>query len=138
MRSVNAAQSPEDHASGGFGRRALLQGLLGVAGMGVLAACTSNQSTNAAVACVSNLHFPPNAPPSRPGQIVSQVPNVPLAWTDYPQPYVTMPTPPGKGETVTTFQILFSSPPPPLENNPWWQQLNKRLGVTIQPTRLRG
>jgi len=136
MQSASEARGLEDHVlNRGLGRRALLQGALGIAGMGVLTACTSNQSTSAAaVACVKNLSFPPNAPPSRPGQIVSKVPNVPLAWTDYPQPYVTMPNPPGKGETVTTFQILFSSPPPPLENNPWWQQLNKRLGVTIQPT----
>jgi putative aldouronate transport system substrate-binding protein len=130
--------------SRGLGRRALLQGALGIAGMGVLAACSSAQPNTAAggagataagsVGCVSNLKFPPNTPPARPGQLVSSVPNVPLAWTEYPKPYVTMPNPPGKGETVTTFQILFSSPPPPLESNPWWQQLNKRLGVTIQPT----
>jgi len=117
-----------------IGRRALLQGALGIAGMSVLAACSNNQPSNVSAACVSGLQFPPNTPPARPGQVVSKVPNVPLAWTEYPKPYVTMPNPPGKGETVTTFQILFQAPPPPLENNPWWQQLNKRLNVTIQPT----
>src|SRR5579864_916360 len=117
-----------------IGRRALLQGALGVAAMTIMAACGGNQPNNASAACVSNLKFPPNTPPSRPGQVVSKVQNVPLAWTEYPKPYVTMPNPPGKGETVTTFQILFSAPPAPMDSNPWWQQLNKRLGVTIQPT----
>ena len=117
-----------------IGRRALLQGALGMAGLGVLTACGSNQQSGAGAACVSTLKFPPNTPPNRPGQVVSKVPNVPLAWTEYPKPYVTMPNPPGKGETVTTFQILFSAPPAPMENNPWWQGLNKRLNVTIQPT----
>lgn len=135
MGSASDAQSQEfELLSRGLRRRALLQGALGMAGLGVLAACSGNQATQSAAACISDLHFPPNTPPERPGQVVSKVPNVPLAWTEYPQPYVTMPNPPGKGETVTTFQILFSSPPPPLESNPWWQQLNKRLGVTIQPT----
>jgi len=138
MRGVSDADRRDDSPlNRGVGRRVFLQSALGVVGMGALAACSSNQNPAAskgAAACVSNLHFPPNAPPERRGQIVSKVPNVPLAWTEYPKPYVTMPTPPGKGETVTTFQILFSSPPPPLESNPWWQQLNKRLGVTIQPT----
>src|SRR5262249_12055967 len=81
-----------------IGRRALLQGALGVAGLTVLAACSGNQQNNASAACVSNLTFPPNTPPNRPGQVVSNVPNVPLAWTEYPQPYTTMPNPPGKGE----------------------------------------
>jgi putative aldouronate transport system substrate-binding protein len=102
--------------------------------MTVLAACSNNQPNNVSAACVSSLQFPPNTPPARPGQVVSRVANVPLGWTEYPKPYVTMPNPPGKGETVTTFQILFSSPPAPMDSNPWWQQLNKRLNVTIQPT----
>ena len=125
MGSASDAQTQEfELLSRGLRRRALLQGALGMAGLGVLAACSGNQATQSAAACISDLHFPPNTPPERPGQVVSKVPNVPLAWTEYPQPYVTMPNPPGKGETVTTFQILFSSPPPPLESNPWWQQLN--------------
>lgn len=117
-----------------IGRRAFLGGMLGMAGMGVLASCGNGAATNTVASCVSNLKFPAAAPPSRPGQLVSKVPNVPLAWTEYPKPYVTVPEPPGKGGTVTTFQILFSSPPPAMSNNPWWQELNKRLNVTWQPT----
>src|SRR5260221_12780159 len=135
MRATSDPVGPEGDAGNRMiGGGALPQGASGVAGMSVLAACSSNQPTNASAACVSSLQFPPNTPAGRPGQLVSQVPNVPLAWTEYPKPYVSMPNPPGKGETVTTFQILFSAPPAPPESNPWWQQLNKRLNVTIQPT----
>ena len=59
--------------------------------------------------------------------------NVPVAWTQYPDSYTSMPGgPPGKGETVSTFQILFGAPPPPLSSNPWLQEFNKRLNVNWQ------
>ena len=45
-----------------IGRRALLQGAVGIAGLSVLAACSSNQPTNVSAACVSSLQFPPNTP----------------------------------------------------------------------------
>ena len=54
MQSVSDAHDREDGLfARGLGRRALLQGALGVAGMGMLAACTGNQATNAAAACIS-------------------------------------------------------------------------------------
>lgn len=119
----------------GLGRRAFLRGAVGLAGMTALAACTSGTAGSAVASCVSGLQFPLKEPPSHPGEVVSKTRNVPLAWTQYPTPYKSMPGgPPGSGGTVTTFQILFSSPPPPLAQNPWWQELNRRLGVTIQPT----
>lgn len=117
----------------GIGRRAFLRGMVGVAGMGALASC-GGAGTSTVASCVSNLKFPTVATQSRPGLEPSKVANVGPAWTEYPQPYVSVPEPPGSGGTVTTFQILFSSPPPPMNNNPWWQELNKRLNVTWQPT----
>ena len=45
MRSESDAHGREDQLlSRGLGRRALLQGALGLAGMGVLAACGSNSA----------------------------------------------------------------------------------------------
>jgi len=70
--------------------------------------------------------------PARPDPLVSAEYTDRLE--DLPESYVTIPEPPGKGGTVSTFQILFSSPPPGVGKNPWWQELNKRLGVTLQPT----
>lgn len=118
----------------GLGRRGFLSGALGLGATAALASCGGGTTANVVASCVSKLNFPPNAPPKRPGQIVSKTANVPLAWTEYPKPYVTVPNPPGSGGTVSTFQILFASPPPALGSNPWWQELNKRLGVTLQPT----
>ncbi|HEX4215333.1 MAG TPA: extracellular solute-binding protein [Candidatus Dormibacteraeota bacterium] len=66
--------------------------------------------------------------------MVSKVRGVPVAWTKYPAPYRSVPDPPGKGGPVTTFQILFGAPPPPLAQNPWLQEFNKRLNVQWQAT----
>jgi putative aldouronate transport system substrate-binding protein len=114
------------------GRRLFLSGSVG-ATLALAAGCGNGQTgSDTTAACVSQLTFPKSTAKPRPAEIKSKVPGTPVAWKSYPKPYVTMPDPPGKGGTVTTFQILYSSPPP--QNNPWWQEYNKRLGVTIQPT----
>jgi putative aldouronate transport system substrate-binding protein len=41
---------------------------------------------------------------------------------------------PGSGGTVTTFQLTWGDPSKKLEDNPYWQELNARLGVDFQPT----
>jgi putative aldouronate transport system substrate-binding protein len=124
-------------AKGMLERRSLLKAAVGTAGLGLLAACGGGNggggSKNAA-SCVSDLKFPASTAKPQADEIISKVPGTPNAWTAYPKPYKTIPEPPGKGGTVTTFQILFSSPPAPVNSNPWWQELNKRLGVKIQPT----
>lgn len=120
---------------GTLGRRAMLQAAVGTAGLGLLAACGSSKNgSKSSATCVSDLKFEDASLQLRPEEVASKVAGVPVAWTSYPKPYVTIPKPPGKGGTVTTFQILFSTPPAGLGSNPWWQELNKRLGVTIKPT----
>lgn len=116
-----------------IGRRAFLGGL-GAAGAGLLAAsCGSSAASSVVQSCVSGLKLPLAKPSARAGQEVSKVANVPVAWTQYPDSYTSMPGgPPGKGETVSTFQILFGAPPPPLSSNPWLQEFNKRLNVNWQ------
>lgn len=116
-------------------RRTFIRSAAGVAGAGLLAACGNGNDAKAkAASCVSQLKFPTGTAKPRPEEVVSHTAGVPVAWTAYPKPYVTVPHPPGKGGTVTTFQILFSSPPPGMGSNPWWQELNKRLGVTVRPS----
>ncbi|HLR92921.1 MAG TPA: extracellular solute-binding protein [Jiangellaceae bacterium] len=41
---------------------------------------------------------------------------------------------PGSGDTVTTFQLTWGDPPKKVEENPYWQELNERLGVSFEPT----
>jgi putative aldouronate transport system substrate-binding protein len=127
--------------TGGFGlpsrvgRRAFLQGVLGVAGTAALASCaagTSVSSTKSTAACASALQFPEQTVKAQTGEVLSKIPNVPPAWTSYPPPYVAVPNVPGKGGTVSTFQILYGAPPPLLGSNPFLQELNRRLGVSLQ------
>jgi putative aldouronate transport system substrate-binding protein len=57
---------------------------------------------------------------------------VPPAYLKLPEPYQSVSEVPGKGGTVTTLQILFRPAPPPREENLYWQELEKRLGVTLE------
>lgn len=114
-------------------RRAFLGAAAGLAGAGLLGACSSSGRTAATASCVSSLKIPAKTPPHRPGEIVSAVKGTPTAWTAYPKPYKSMSGTPGSGGTVSTFQILYAAPPTPMSKNRWWQELNKRLGVTIKP-----
>lgn len=115
-----------------LGRRLLLTGLAGAA-VAAAAGCSGPGKSATTATCTSALTFPaPKAPEST--AIVPKVAGTPIGWNSYPKPYVTVPEPPGKGETVTSFHILWAAPPPALGKNPWWQGLNKRLGVTLQPT----
>lgn len=36
-------------------------------------------------------------------------------------------------DTITTFQLMWGTPPIDREDNPYWQELEKRLGVTFEP-----
>ncbi|MEU5871722.1 hypothetical protein AB0A73_09200 [Glycomyces sp. NPDC047369] len=40
---------------------------------------------------------------------------------------------PASGGTVTSFQLTWGDPSTPLEDNPYWQELNERLGVSFEP-----
>ena len=42
--------------------------------------------------------------------------------------------PPMKGGTVSAFVLTGSPVPPPKGNNPFWQELDSRLGVDLQLT----
>lgn len=115
-------------------RRTVLQAIAAGAGAALLASCSKNgKSATSAAGCVDKLDFNVKAPDKHPGMLVSKVKGIPLAWTEYPKPYKSVSKVPGSGGTVTTFQILYGAPPTAQSKNPWWQQLNKRLGVTIAP-----
>ena len=58
---------------------------------------------------------------------------MPDAFNKLPQPFQSYSGTPGKGGTVTAFTIAYQSPPTPMGQNKYWQELNKRLGVTWQP-----
>lgn len=59
---------------------------------------------------------------------------VPPAYFRLPEPYQSVSEVPGNGSTVTTLQIIFDPPPPPRDENRYWQELDARLGVNLEPT----
>jgi putative aldouronate transport system substrate-binding protein len=108
---------------------------LGVAGAGALAACSDNAST--APPEQGKLKLPSySQPKSLPGVTVSKVEGVGPAFDSYPNPaFKSVANPPiTSGKPVSTFQILFATPPPALSGNKWWQELNRQLGAEFKPT----
>ncbi len=64
------------------------------------------------------------------GRISSGNPSVPDAWTKFPPVYRTVPTVPGRGGKVSIFQITFNPPVAPRNENMYWREREKRLGVS--------
>jgi putative aldouronate transport system substrate-binding protein len=63
------------------------------------------------------------------GAIVSEVEGVPVAYTQYPEPFTTVDEVPGSGGSVSMLTLSYSPPPTPKDENTYWQQLEERLGV---------
>lgn len=71
------------------------------------------------------------------GKIPSPNPDlgVPDAYTKLTPPFPkSVPMIPGKGGKVTAFLINYDPPVPPKSDNLYWQELEKRLGVTYDAT----
>ncbi len=58
---------------------------------------------------------------------------VPDAYLKMPTPYQSYSGTPGSGGKVSAFTIAYQPPPTPLGQNQYWQELNKRLGVSWEP-----
>src|SRR5579883_2032961 len=67
------------------------------------------------------------------GKIPSPVVGVPDAYLAMPTPYKSYNGTPGTGGKVTAFTIAYQPPPTPRGQNHYWQELEKRLGVTWDP-----
>jgi putative aldouronate transport system substrate-binding protein len=68
------------------------------------------------------------------GFFPSPAPNVPDAYTKLPPTFKSVNAVPGKGDKVTAFLIGYNPPVPGRSSNKYWQELEKRLGVTFEPT----
>jgi putative aldouronate transport system substrate-binding protein len=71
----------------------------------------------------------PGATPDASGRVASGVDGVPDAYTRLPAPFKAVDAPPASGGEVSTFQITFQPPVPGRDENSFWQELEKRLGV---------
>lgn len=68
------------------------------------------------------------------GKIASGNPAVPDAYLKYPPTFKTVAVIPGKGGKVTIFKASQLPPPTPKDQNAYWQELDKRLGVQTDYT----
>ncbi len=67
------------------------------------------------------------------GLLPAPLPRVPEAYTKLPTPFKTVNAVPGKGGKVTAFLIAYQPAPTARAQNRYWQELEKRLGVTFEP-----
>ena len=75
----------------------------------------------------------PAAAANADGKIPSLAPGVPDAYTKFPAPFKSVSAVPGKGSKVTALLVAYLPPPPPRGQNKWWQEMEKRLGITFEP-----
>ena len=68
------------------------------------------------------------------GHYPSGDPAVPDAWTKMPEPFKATEGKPGSGDEVTALVLTYSQPPAQKKDNPYWQGLEERLGITWTPT----
>lgn len=60
---------------------------------------------------------------------------VPNAYLEFPKPYKSVKGAPAEGgplKKISAFDITYSPPPLPMDQNKYWQELNKRIGATMQ------
>jgi putative aldouronate transport system substrate-binding protein len=67
------------------------------------------------------------------GVIPSPAKDVPDAYLKLPPSYKSVAALPGKGGKVTAAFISYSAPVPPRDQNQYWQEFEKRIGVTYEP-----
>lgn len=116
-----------------LGRRTFLTGTLAA---GALAACGTGGSTSNPSQSVQGLKLPTltvygGVKPDLPGNDQGLLD----AFVNYPSPPVKAFTaPPGDGGPVSAFVLTSSPVPPALQQNPFWQELNKRMNVDLKLT----
>lgn len=117
----------------GFLRGGLALGAGGAALPVLLDACAGAQST---AGSANNVALPAYiAPKIPPPQLAGDAAGVQNTYWQTPSNLVqSVHKTPGNGGTVTSLTITYNTPPTPMSQNAYWQELNKRLGVTYQPT----
>lgn len=117
----------------GFLRGGLALGAGGVALPTLLDACGSSQATTGSA---NKVTLPAYVAPKVPApQFAGDAAGVENAYWQTPSNLVqSVHATPGSGGTVTSLTITYNTPPSPMSQNAYWQELNKRLGVTYQPT----
>lgn len=118
-------------------RRTLLRrgaglGLAAAALPGALAACARALpgATSGGTGRLPDYHAAKVPRPDEPGNHTGLAAGY---WHSPAHLVTSMPEVPGNGGEVTALVITYSPPPTPLSGNRYWQELNRRLGVNLQP-----
>ncbi|MFC6600367.1 extracellular solute-binding protein [Kitasatospora paranensis] len=124
-------------------RRTLLAGALGLGAGLTLAACGSSGSGSSGHTPGAAFRTPQAGPvPSpMPGEHRDPIHGVPAAYDRYPsaaEQFTSVAKAPGSGGTMTALMQLATTPAPGRGDNRWWQELEKRLNLTWQPTLVGG
>ena len=139
----NPERAPQANASietrttprSGISRRAILRGVAGSAALAGIAGV----SPRITFAQTPDIPRPgdgtpavgtPQAGPGGAQIIPSGVVGVPDVYLTVPQPFTSYDGVPGDGSTVRAFILTYSPPPVAKASNTYWQELEKRLGVT--------
>lgn len=77
---------------------------------------------------------PQGTPAPADGRLPSPAPGVPDAYTTFPEPYRSVTGVPGSGGTVSTFNVTYQPAVPGRDENRFWQELERRLGVRLEIT----
>jgi len=109
-----------------LGRRSLVKGTGLAAGTLALGAAVRPRITFAQTPDAS----PAASPASDQTMVPSGVEGVPDVYLKTPEPWQSYDGVPGDGSTVKAFTIAYTPPPPGRGDNQYWQELEKRLGVT--------
>ncbi|QFU89113.1 extracellular solute-binding protein [Amycolatopsis sp. YIM 10] len=118
-------------------RRLFLSGTLAtVAAPALLGACGSGGNGATTQQAVADTKLPAYLPytgvkPDLPGNEQGLL----NGFLNYPDPPVrAFDTPPGDGSPVSAFVLTSSPVPPTVDQNPYWQELNKRLNADLRLT----
>jgi putative aldouronate transport system substrate-binding protein len=90
------------------------------------AAITTANATTAASATTANAA---TVAAANADIVAGGAPGVPDIYKKLPPPFKSVNAVPGRGGTVKAFTIAYGTPPSPREENRYWQELDKRLGV---------
>lgn len=119
----------DDARSPRFGRRTLLK-----AGAGAVVASAMVPTITFARQTSPAPEIPaPTGKVEANGFYPSGVEGVADAWTKFPAPFRSTDGPPAKGGKITALVMTYSSPPPAMGDNKFWQNINKELGATWSP-----
>lgn len=129
-------------AGRGTSRRSFLRGAgLAVAGalatpaLSALAGCGTASTANQ-VSSAGDVNLPSYVPFSGPNpDLPGSAEGLPAGFYSYPAtPVRAVPTHPLSGGRITAITNIFTPPPPGRDGNPAWQEVEKRLGGTLDIT----